>query len=652
MTTTMAIPKHITHPGRDNRELVNDNEYDRKEFRTEKIFNSMVLVGILIAIIYFALDTILHVFYSDRFNLIASAIGEDLYEIYIRIIVLCLFTIFGSHAQYTINNLKKKEEELEKYRSHLEELVEERTAALSVANEKLREEISERKRSEFALRESEEKYRLLVENSNDAIFVIQDGQVTFPNPKAKALSNEMNMDISRRPFFDFIYPDDKEVVLRWYKRSLKSGDATGSHTFKLVDRTGREHWVELNAVLIKWEKKIAALNFLRDVTAQKALEIQLHQAQRMESIGTLAGGIAHDFNNLLMGIQGNASVMMLDLKPDDALYENIKSIQRCVKSGSNLTKQLLGFARGGKYVVKPTYMNEVLKRTAHIFGRTRKEIKIHRRFKKDIWIVNVDVGQIEQVLLNLYVNAWQAMPDGGDLHLETDNVYLDKAYVFAKPFDVKPGRYVRISITDTGIGMDDSVQQRIFEPFFTTKAIGQGTGLGLASAYGIVKNHGGIITCYSALGIGTTFNVYLPAYAKEGAEKFHPIQEFLQGSETVLLVDDEKVIVEVAKKMMESLGYRVLTARSGREAISIYEKKHDSIDLVILDMIMPYLSGKEVFDRMKKKDPHVKVLLASGYSLKGQAQEIMDSGCRGFIQKPFDTAELSKKIREVLDVTS
>ena len=652
MTTTMAIPKHISHPSRDNRKLVNGNEYDQKEFKTEKVFNSMVLVGIFIAIIYFALDTILHVFYSDRFNLIASAIGEDLYEIYIRIIVLCLFTIFGSHAQYTINNLKKKEEELEKYRSHLEELVEERTAALSVANEKLREEISERKRSEFALRESEEKYRLLVENSNDAIFVIQDGHVTFPNPKAMALSNEMNIDISRRPFFDFIYPDDKDAVLRWYKRSLKSGDATGSHTFKLVDRTGREHWVELNAVLIKWEKKIAALNFLRDVTAQKALEIQLHQAQRMESIGTLAGGIAHDFNNLLMGIQGNASVMMLDLTPDDALYENIKSIQRCVKSGSNLTKQLLGFARGGKYVVKPTYMNEVLKRTAHIFGRTRKEIKIHRRFKKDIWIVNVDVGQIEQVLLNLYVNAWQAMPDGGDLHLETDNVYLDKAYVFAKPFDVKPGRYVRISITDTGIGMDDSVQQRIFEPFFTTKAIGQGTGLGLASAYGIVKNHGGIITCYSAIGIGTTFNVYLPAYAKEGAETFHPIQESLKGSETVLLVDDEKVIVEVAKKMMESLGYRVLTARSGREAIAIYEKKHGSIDLVILDMIMPYLSGKEVFDRLKKKDPQVKVLLASGYSLKGQAQEIMNSGCRGFIQKPFDTAELSKKIREVLDVAS
>jgi PAS domain S-box-containing protein len=650
MASTIAIPKDFHQENEVNQHEDVGIKQDRKNFRTEKIFNSMVLVGIFIAIIYFALDTILHIFYSDRFNLIASAIGEDRYEIYIRIIVLCLFSIFGSHAQYTINNLKSKEEELEQYRSHLEDLVEKRTAALSVANDKLRAEINERKRSELALRESEEKYRLLVENSNDAIFVIQDGRVTFPNPKAKRLSSEMNIDISRRPFFDFIYPDDKDAVLRWYKRSLKGGDTAGTHTFKLVDRTGREHWVELNAVLINWEKKIAALNFMRDVTNQKALEVQLHQAQRMESIGTLAGGIAHDFNNLLMGIQGNASVMMLDISSEDALYENIKSIQRCVKSGSNLTKQLLGFARGGKYVVKPTYMNEVLKRTAHIFGRTRKEIKIHRRLRKDIWIVNVDVGQIEQVFLNLYVNAWQAMPDGGDLHLETDNVHLDKAYVFGKPFDVKPGRYVRISITDTGVGMDNSVQQRIFEPFFTTKAIGQGTGLGLASAYGIVKNHGGIITCYSAVGIGTTFNVYLPAYIKERADKQQPFKKSLRGNETVLLVDDEKVIIDVAKKMMESLGYKVLTAKGGNEAISLFKRKHNSIDLVILDMIMPYMGGKEVFDQLKIIDPEVRVLLASGYSLKGQAQEIMDRGCRGFIQKPFDTIDLSRKIREVIDV--
>jgi PAS domain S-box-containing protein len=649
MTTSTTMPKLVSRASRSGENEGGHKETSRRYTRVGEIFNSMVLVGIFIAIIYFALDTVLHIFYSERFYLITSAIGEDRYEIYIRVIILCLFIIFGSHAQYTINNIKKKEEELDQYRSHLEDLVEERTAALSVANDKLREEISERNRSELALRESEEKYRLLVENSNDAIFVIQDGQVKFPNPKARQLSSEMKIDIGQKPFFEFIHPDDKEAVLQWYKRCLKGGDPSGACTFKLVDHTGKEHWVELNAILISWEKKLAALNFMRDITIQKILEVQLHQAQRMESIGTLAGGIAHDFNNLLMGIQGNASVMMLDIQPEHTLYENIKSIQRCVKSGSNLTKQLLGFARGGKYIVKPTYMNEVLNRTAHIFGRTRKEIRVHRRFRKDIWIVNVDVGQMEQVLLNLYVNAWQAMPEGGELHLETDNVHLDKAYVAAKPFDIRPGRYVRMSITDTGVGMDESVQQRIFEPFFTTKAIGQGTGLGLASAYGIIKNHGGIITCYSAVGVGTTFNIYLPAYARKGVENSTGKRSSLKGTETILLVDDEKVIVDVGKKMLESLGYKVLAARSGQDAVTIYELEQDAIDLVVLDMIMPYMSGKEVFDRLKKINPHVQVMLASGYSLKGQARTIMDRGCKGFIQKPFDTAELSRKIREVLD---
>ena len=649
MTTSTTMPKLVSRASRSGENEGGHKETSRRDTRVGEIFNSMVLVGIFIAIIYFALDTVLHIFYSERFYLITSAIGEDRYEIYIRVIILCLFIIFGSHAQYTINNIKKKEEELDQYRSHLEDLVEERTAALSVANDKLREEISERNRSELALRESEEKYRLLVENSNDAIFVIQDGQVKFPNPKARQLSSEMKIDIGQKPFFEFIHPDDKEAVLQWYKRCLKGGDPSGACTFKLVDHTGKEHWVELNAVLISWEKKLAALNFMRDITIQKILEVQLHQAQRMESIGTLAGGIAHDFNNLLMGIQGNASVMMLDIQPEHTLYENIKSIQRCVKSGSNLTKQLLGFARGGKYIVKPTYMNEVLNRTAHIFGRTRKEIRVHRRFRKDIWIVNVDVGQMEQVLLNLYVNAWQAMPEGGELHLETDNVHLDKAYVAAKPFDIRPGRYVRMSITDTGVGMDESVQQRIFEPFFTTKAIGQGTGLGLASAYGIIKNHGGIITCYSAVGVGTTFNIYLPAYARKGVENSTGKRSSLKGTETILLVDDEKVIVDVGKKMLESLGYKVLAARSGQDAVTIYELEQEAIDLVVLDMIMPYMSGKEVFDRLKKINPHVQVMLASGYSLKGQARTIMDRGCKGFIQKPFDTAELSRKIREVLD---
>ena len=644
MTPTVPLPKRTTRSG-----LQNGVAAEAADNRLESFFNSMVLIGVFIAIIYVALDTVLHIFYSDRFNLIASAVGEDLYEIYIRIIVLCLFAIFGSHAQYTINNLKKKEKELVTYRNHLEELVNNRTSALLATNQKLRDEIAVRERSEQALRESEEKYRLLVENANDAIFIIQDDKVTFPNPKARQLSSEMNVAIDRQPFFDFVHPDDKDRVINWYERRLKSKDVPSTCTFKLIDLFGKEHWIELNAVLIYWEKKIAALNFLKDITAQKIMEIQFRQSQRMESIGTLAGGIAHDFNNLLMGIQGNTSVMLLDIDPDHSLYENLKSIQRCVKSGANLTRQLLGFARGGKYVVKPTHINEVIDRTAHIFGRSRKDITFHRRYNKNILMVNVDVGQIEQVLLNLYVNAWQAMPNGGDLYLETDNIRLDKDYIDTKPFSVKPGLYVKISITDTGIGMDQKIQQRIFEPFFTTKEVGQGTGLGLASAYGIIKNHGGFITCYSEVGVGSTFNIYLPAHAKKDTQSVKVVEEAVGGTETILLIDDEKMIIEVGRKMMESLGYAVVAAGKGDEALTLYRKRHDHIDLIILDMIMPYMGGKEVFNRIKEINPKAKVLLSSGYSLNGQAQEIMAQGCSGFIQKPFDTVELSRKIREILD---
>jgi signal transduction histidine kinase len=225
----------------------------------------------------------------------------------------------------------------------------------------------------------------------------------------------------------------------------------------------------------------------------------------MESLGTLAGGIAHDFNNLLMGIQGRTSLMVMDKDYSHPDFEHLKGIEDYVKSAADLTRQLLGFARGGKYEVKPTDINEMIKKSSSMFGRTKKEIKIHEKYQKDVWTVEVDQGQIEQVLMNLYVNAWQAMPGGGELYIETENVTLNEDYV--KPYQVEQGNYVKISITDTGVGMDEATRQRIFEPFFTTKEMGRGTGLGLASVYGIIKNHGGFINVYSEKGEGTTFNI-------------------------------------------------------------------------------------------------------------------------------------------------
>jgi CheY-like chemotaxis protein len=369
----------------------------------------------------------------------------------------------------------------------------------------------------------------------------------------------------------------------------------------------------------------------------------------MEAIGTLAGGIAHDFNNILMGIQGNASLLDLRLDPGHAGHEKIQNIEKYVESGTELSRQLLGFARRGKYNVKASDINDIIEKSASMFARTKKELRVYTQLAPEVWTVEVDRGQIEQVLLNLCINAWQAMPDGGDLNLMTENLFLDENYVRA--YKVKPGCYVKVTVADSGVGIDKADMARVFEPFFTTKEMGRGTGLGLASVYGIIKGHGGHINVYSEKGQGTTFTIYLPASAQREAESEvrHALATVQKGQETVLLIDDEEMIIDVGRGLLSELGYTVMAARSGPEALEVYRQNSSRIDIVIMDMIMPGLGGGETFDRLKRINPNVKVLLCSGYSVNGQASKIMERGCDGFIQKPFTLKQLSAKIREVLD---
>jgi two-component system cell cycle sensor histidine kinase/response regulator CckA len=392
---------------------------------------------------------------------------------------------------------------------------------------------------------------------------------------------------------------------------------------------------------------------VQDITAlreaeklQTKLLDQLQQAQKLEAVGTLAGGIAHDFNNLLMGIQGRASLMMSNMDFDHPHKEHIREIEEYVSSAADLTKQLLGFARGGKYEVKSIDFNQLVTSSSILFGRTKKEIRIHTRLEESLPSVEVDRRQIEQVLLNIYVNAWQAMPGGGDLYLETRCVALDDAY--CTPHRVTPGRYVRLSITDNGIGMSDRIRHRIFEPFFTTKEKGRGTGLGLASAYGIIKNHGGFFTVYSEKGQGTTFNIFLPASAKEATQEMPLTGELRRGEGTVLLVDDEEIILDVGQALLQELGYTVIAAKSGAAAVNEVRRRGSEIDLVILDLIMPDMGGGKTFDRIREIMPDMVVLLSSGYSIAGKAEEIIRKGANGFIQKPFSLYELSEKVRSVL----
>jgi two-component system cell cycle sensor histidine kinase/response regulator CckA len=509
-------------------------------------------------------------------------------------------------------------------------------------------DITERKNVEWALQESEEKYRLLVEHAGEAIFIVQDDVLKFANQRTADLVGYSVDELAKIPFIKHIHPDDRELVATTYVKRLSGQAVPPVYTFRVVNQDGDVLWADLNAVLVQWEGRPASLNFMRDITFQKNMESQLMRSQKMEAVGTLAGGIAHDFNNLLMGIQGYASLMLLDTASNHPHRERLKSIEQIVQSGADLTRQLLGFARGGRYEMKPTNLNETIEKTSKMFGRTKKEITIFTKYEKELRPVEVDPGQIEQVLVNLYVNAWQAMPGGGTLFLETQNVVLDEHD--AMTHDITPGQFVKISVTDSGVGMDPKTLERIFEPFFTTKEMGRGTGLGLATVYGIVKGHKGIITVSSEKGEGSTFDIYLPASTKKIPEQKEDNEEVLHGKETILIVDDEEAIVSITKEMLENLGYRTLTARSGPEAVEIYKTHGNEINLVILDMIMPDMSGGEVFDHLKGINPGAKTILSSGYSIDGQAQAILDRGCLAFLQKPFTMRVLSRKVRQVLDL--
>jgi len=509
------------------------------------------------------------------------------------------------------------------------------------------EDISDRKKAEEALRESEEKYRLLVENAKDAIFVTQDNVIKFMNPTAYRFLGYSEDALRRTPFTEFIHPDDREMMFGRYLKRIKGAELSDAIAFRVINKAGEELHVSLNAVLITWEGVPAVLNFLRDITPQRKIEAQLQQAQKMEAIGTLAGGIAHNFNNMLMGIQGNLSLIRMRLDPDSVLLEKLDKAEKIVSSATQMTRQLLGYAREGRYEAKPLDLNQLVRESAEIFAVTRKDIDVRRDLSPGLSSIKADKSQIEQTLWNLFINAADAMPAGGELFVRTEQVsHKDFG---SHLFKVLSGNYIRLIISDTGVGMDTKTRTMIFEPFFTTKPIGKGTGLGLASVYGIIKAHGGYIDVESEEGQGTAFYIYLPVCEETVTQDEAMPAEVVQGNETILLVEDEELVLDISQEILKALGYRVLIARDGKEALQVYQSAQQPIDMVILDMIMPGMGGGETFDHLRKIDPGLKVLLSSGYSLDGQAKEILQRGCNGFIQKPFDIKQLSNKIREILE---
>jgi len=379
------------------------------------------------------------------------------------------------------------------------------------------------------------------------------------------------------------------------------------------------------------------------------LQEQLFQAQKMETIGTLAGGIAHDFNNLLAGILGTASLIRTSFDRNSSLQEHVETIEQAALRASDLTKQLLGFARAGKYEVRSVNLNHTIEELMKLISRTLdKDIVVTAQFADDLWTIEGDSNQLHQTLLNICLNARDAMPNGGALMLTTQNLEIE-TQTAAQHFNVAPGKYVHIVITDTGVGMEAATQARIFEPFFSTKERGKGTGLGLAMVYGIIRNHGGRIYVDSAIGKGSAFHIYLPATQPAAViTKPDPHLEAPLGHETILLVDDERVILDVASRILKRLGYGVLLAREGQEALRVFAERRRDIALVILDMVMPRLNGREVFRRLKEIDPQVRVLLSSGYSAEGDAQAILSEGVIGFVQKPYLVNDLAQAVKRAL----
>jgi PAS domain S-box-containing protein len=558
--------------------------------------------------------------------------------------------------------------------------LERQTRRTGRSNERLRAEVRRRKTAEKALRSSELRYRGIFESASVGIMEedlsgvravidelrasgveeLRSHLVEHPEVVARAAATVQVRDVNQAAFQTY-GASSKEQLLQSLDRIfvaesldgfreviLALADGRPSFRGEAVNRTLRGERIHvLLQASIPEDPRASVLVSVLDITDRKLLEQSLADARKMEAIGTLAGGIAHDFNNLLMGIRGYATLLRRSPGEPADEHSYLDSIDQLVDSGAALTGQLLGFARGGKYNLQTTDLRLLLTASLSIFGRTRKEVEIQQRLATDLWTVDVDRTQVEQVMLNLYVNAWQAMPRGGQLYVDAANVTLGAGASEGR--SLPSGDYVQISVRDTGIGMDEATCSRVFEPFFTTKELGRGTGLGLASAYAIIANHGGTIEVTSQPGAGSTFVVYLPASKRPVAPRVTPVPTTQPGTETVLLVDDEPSLRRSTGLMLEELGYRVLTAADGHEALLCFDTMPDAISVVILDMIMPGMGGAETFERLRARARALPILLSSGYSQDARAEALLRTGPTAFLQKPFRLETLSQKLRLLID---
>ena len=518
----------------------------------------------------------------------------------------------------------------------------------AIANAQLYADLNQ---TQYSLIQAEEKYRNLIESSIDSIIVLKEGKTVYRNRIYEELMGFTVEETADQSFLEMVVPEDREQVRDYYQSRLRGEDVPDQYEVRLLTREKRSVVMEVKPIIISYESQPATMVTMRDITQRKLMQEQLLQAQKMEAVGQLAGGVAHDFNNLLTAILAYSHLGMMKLPTGDPVAGYMKEIKKAGERAAQLTSQLLAFSR--RHISEPRVLNlneislDTNKMLRHLIG---EDVELVVLPSDDLWMTEVDPGQMEQVLINLAVNARDAMPDGGKLTIETANARIDDGFARLHS-DLSEGEYVTLSVRDTGTGISEEVMEHIFEPFFTTKEVGKGTGLGLAMCYGIVTQSGGCITVDSELDRGTTFTIYLPRVDVPATSM--PLRDesgyLPAGSETVLLVEDEPVLLNVAAHVLREQGYTVLEAANGTDALRVSEECADQvIHLLLTDVVMPLMGGRELADKLRVIRPDISVLFASGYTDDAVvSRDILEGGTQ-FLQKPFTPSDLARKVKETI----
>jgi PAS domain S-box-containing protein len=544
---------------------------------------------------------------------------------------------------------RQAEQALQAHQQHLEQVVHERTAELASANQLLQQEISERQRTEAALRSSEEQYRHLVENINDVIYATDaQGVFTYLSPAVEAQSGYTPAELIGHTFADYVYQEDRPRILNQFEKLL-TGHLEPSE-YRMVTKAGAIRWIRSSSRCIyHGDQVVGVQGAYIDITEKRGLEEQLRQAHKMEALGTLAGGIAHDFNNILGIILGNAELALLnnpDGQPTRQLLEQIH--QACMRA-QTLVRQILSFSRKTPQELQLCHLGPIVQESLALLRTlipTTIELRLDITATADV--VLADPAQIHQVMINLVMNALQAMEDaGGVLEVSLVDLVLDE--IAAQHHELKPGSYVQLTVRDTGGGIAPAIMGRIFDPYFTTKEVGKGTGMGLAVVHGIVTHHGGAISAQSVLGRGASFQVYLPVREAEPILAPPPTVSLASGQERILFIDDEQALVSMGKAFLESLGYDVVIETSSREALALFIRQPDGFDLVITDMTMPEMTGERLAKELRRIRPDIPIILCTGFSHHLNEEEAKAIGIGAFLMKPFGLRELAETVWTVLE---